>query len=207
MELWRLWIWLWEIGYQRDIPEKKLVEIHYTIDDSLYYLFRLMEIRPSLPPAAGHWFVLLRSRPGKLSNICAGIGRGQMAALKRFVSRRQEIHRMYTDLLQHVPGIGVMQNPSDDFDSNYWLTCILINFRQTGKTPEDVRRAMETKHIETRPLWKPMHLQPVFKECPFYGDGTSERLFNSGLCLPSGASLSDDQIHYVASSVISVVSE
>jgi dTDP-4-amino-4,6-dideoxygalactose transaminase len=81
----------------------------------------------------------------------------------------------------------------------------LINFQQTGKTPEDVRQIMEANHIETRPLWKPMHLQPVFKDCPFYGDGTSERLFNSGLCLPSGASLSDEQIHYVASSVISAL--
>jgi dTDP-4-amino-4,6-dideoxygalactose transaminase len=83
----------------------------------------------------------------------------------------------------------------------------LINLRQTGKTPEDIRRTMEANHIETRLLWKPMHLQPVFKDYPFYGDGTSERLFDSGLCLPSSASLSDDQIHYVASSVISIVSE
>jgi dTDP-4-amino-4,6-dideoxygalactose transaminase len=141
----------------------------------------------------------------RMSNICAGIGRGQMAALKQFVARRREIHRIYTDLLQDVPGVEVMRHPSDDFDPNYWLTCLLIDFRQTGKTPEDIRRAMEANHIETRPLWKPMHLQPVFKDCPFYGDGTSERLFNSGLCLPSGASLSDEQIHSVASSVISAL--
>jgi dTDP-4-amino-4,6-dideoxygalactose transaminase len=143
----------------------------------------------------------------RMSNICAGIGRGQMTALKRFVARRREIHRVYADLFQHVPGIEVMQHLSDDFGPNYWLTCLLINFRQTGKTPEDVRQAMEADHIETRPLWKPLHLQPVFKDCPFYGDGTSERLFNGGLCLPSGASLSDEQIRSVASSVISVVSE
>jgi dTDP-4-amino-4,6-dideoxygalactose transaminase len=141
----------------------------------------------------------------RMSNICAGIGRGQMAAVKRFVARRREIHRIYTDLLQHIPGVEVMRNPSDDVDSNYWLTCLLINFRQTGKTPEDVRLLLEANQIETRPLWKPMHLQPVFNGCPFYGDGTSERLFDSGLCLPSGASLSDEQIRYVASSLISAL--
>lgn len=141
----------------------------------------------------------------RMSNICAGIGRGQMTAVKQFVARRQEIHRIYTGLLQNVSGVEVMQSPSNDFDSNYWLTCILIDFQQTGKTPEDIRQALEMVNIETRPLWKPMHLQPVFKDYPFYGDGTSERLFDSGLCLPSGASLSDGQIHYVVSSIISVL--
>lgn len=137
----------------------------------------------------------------RMSNICAGIGRGQMTVLADHIARRRAIHALYTELLKDVPGITVMHNPSSDFDSNYWLTCILIDPVVAGFTREDIRLRLEAQNIETRPLWKPMHLQPVFTQAPFYGDGTSERLFELGLCLPSGPTLADDDIRRVVEAV------
>jgi dTDP-4-amino-4,6-dideoxygalactose transaminase len=134
----------------------------------------------------------------RMSNICAGIGRGQMFVLDEHISRRREIHDLYTLLLKDVPGIAVIQNPSDGYHSNFWLTCILVDPQFTGKSREDIRLKMEDQNVETRPLWKPMHLQPVFADAPFYGNGTSEHLFDIGLCLPSGPTLTDDDIKKVA---------
>lgn len=133
----------------------------------------------------------------RMSNICAGIGRGQMFVLDDHIARRREIHDLYTNLLKEVPGVTVMQNPGEEFDSNFWLTCILVEPDEAGKTREDIRLAMEEANIETRPLWKPLHLQPVFEQAPFYGNGTSEHLFDIGLCLPSGSSLTNEDIHRV----------
>ena len=137
----------------------------------------------------------------RMSNICAGIGRGQMTVLEDHIARRRAIHALYTELLKDVPGITVLQNPGKDFDSNYWLTCIRVDPREAGRTREDIRLHLEKENIETRPLWKPMHLQPVFANAPFYGDGTSERLFEIGLCLPSGPSLTDEDIRRVVNEI------
>jgi len=133
----------------------------------------------------------------RMSNICAGIGRGQMYVLEEHIARRREINRMYRLLLQDVPGIAFHTNPDEDFESNYWLTCIVVNPDEAGFTREDLRLRMERENIETRPLWKPMHLQPVFAGCPYYGDNTEGRLFNDGLCLPSGPILTDEDIQRV----------
>lgn len=133
----------------------------------------------------------------RMSNICAGIGRGQMFVLNDHIARRRAIHDLYTELLKDTPGITVMQNPDKDTNSNFWLTCILVNPKVAGKTREDIRLKLDSENIETRPLWKPMHLQPIFRDSPFYGNGTSERLFDIGLCLPSGSTLSDEDIHRV----------
>ncbi len=95
-------------------------------------------------------------------------------------------------------GISVLQNPSSDFDSNFWLTCITVDPPVAGCTRENIRLALDADNIESRPLWKPMHLQPVFAEAPFYGNGTSEHLFDIGLCLPSGPTLTDEDIRRVA---------
>ena len=133
----------------------------------------------------------------RMSNICAGIGRGQMFVLNDHVSRRREIHDLYTSLLKDVDGIEVMQNPDENTESNFWLTCILVDPQKAGKTREDIRLKLEAENIETRPLWKPMHLQPVFVDAPFYGNGTSERLFDVGLCLPSGPTLTNEDIKRV----------
>ena len=135
----------------------------------------------------------------RMSNICAGIGRGQMFVLEEHVARRREIHDLYVKLLDGVKGVKVMCQPEGgDFNSNYWLTCITVDPEEAGFTREDVRLALDGNNIESRPLWKPMHLQPVFKEAPFYGNGTSERLFEIGLCLPSGPMLTDQDIERVA---------
>lgn len=130
----------------------------------------------------------------RMSNICAGIGRGQMFVLDEHIARRREIHEIYTRELAEVEGITVMQNPLPEFNSNFWLSCILVDPRKAGITREDVRMKLEKEQIESRPLWKPMHLQPVFASAPYYGNGTSEELFNIGLCLPSGPTLTDEDV-------------
>ena len=139
----------------------------------------------------------------RMSNICAGIGRGQMFVLEDHVAQRREIHDLYVKLLEGVKGVKVMCQPEGgDFNSNYWLTCITVESGVAGFTREDVRLALDVDNIESRPLWKPMHLQPVFKDAPFYGNGTSERLFEIGLCLPSGPTLTDEDIERVGQVII-----
>lgn len=137
----------------------------------------------------------------RMSNICAGIGRGQMTVLDEHIARRRAIHSLYTRLLRAIPGITVQQNPAPEFNSNFWLTCIQVDPEKAGFTREDIRLHLADENIETRPLWKPMHLQPVFSQSPFYGDGTSEKLFDTGLCLPSGPSLTDEDIHRVVEEI------
>ncbi len=133
----------------------------------------------------------------RLSNICAGIGRGQMQVLDEHIARRRAIHALYSQGLESIPGIEVQQNPSTHFNSNFWLTTILIDPKQTGFDREQLRLRLEEENIESRPLWKPMHLQPVFASYPYYGGSVAERLFERGLCLPSGSGLSDDEISRV----------
>ncbi len=130
----------------------------------------------------------------RLSNICAGIGRGQMQVLDEHIARRRTIHSLYSQGLGSISGIEVQQNPSTQFNSNFWLTTILIDPKQTGFDREQLRLRLEEGNIESRPLWKPMHLQPVFASCPYYGGSVSKELFERGLCLPSGSALSDDDI-------------
>jgi len=134
----------------------------------------------------------------RMSNICAGIGRGQMYVLEDHIARRRAINQLYRKLLHDLPGITFHTNPDSDFNSNYWLTCIVIDSDKAGFTREELRLRMEQDNIETRPLWKPMHLQPVFADCPYYGDNTEGRLFDNGLCLPSGPTLTDEDIERVA---------
>lgn len=143
----------------------------------------------------------------RLSNVCAGIGRGQMLVLDSHVARRREINKLYRELLKDVPGISFHTNPSEDFNSNYWLTCIVVDPAVAGFTREDIRLRMESENIETRPLWKPMHLQPVFEGAPYYGGTVAEKLFEKGLCLPSGSTLTDGDIERVAEVVLKESSE
>lgn len=130
----------------------------------------------------------------RLSNICAGIGRGQMMVLQDRVAARQNNHKFYKQELSKLAGITVNDNPNSNFESNMWLTTIVVDSTKAGFTREELRLKMEQENIETRPLWKPLHLQPVFAASPFYGDGTSEKLFQDGLCLPSGSSLSNEDL-------------
>ena len=128
----------------------------------------------------------------RMSNICAGIGRGQMEVLNDHVIKRREMHHFYKDFFKDNNAITVFSEPNSDFFSNHWLTSIVINAKQNNnKSREDLRLLLEAHQIESRPLWKPMHLQPVFKDHPFYGGTVCEQLFSNGLCLPSGSNLNE----------------
>ena len=129
----------------------------------------------------------------RMSNICAGIGRGQMEVLESRVSLRREMHNFYVDLFKDIAGVTILSEPNKDYFSNYWLTTILIEPQlSNGIDREVVRLAFEEANIESRPLWKPMHLQPVFENYPYYGTNIAETLFEKGLCLPSGSNLTDE---------------
>ncbi|RKS50570.1 dTDP-4-amino-4,6-dideoxygalactose transaminase [Gillisia mitskevichiae] len=127
----------------------------------------------------------------RLSNISAGIGRGQMEVLDKHVNLRREMNLFYQDVFSNIEGVTVYSEPNDDYFCNNWLTIISVDENITGKNREEFRLYMEALNIECRPLWKPMHLQPVFKNMPFYGNGLAEELFESGLCLPSGSNLAN----------------
>lgn len=133
----------------------------------------------------------------RMSNICAGIGRGQMYVLEDHIKARRSNHAFYKEQLKDFQGISFLVNPNPDFQSNHWLTCIIVEPSVARFTREDLRLKMEEANIETRPLWKPMHLQPVFKDCPYYGDNVSEGLFDKGLCLPSGPLLTREDLERV----------
>jgi dTDP-4-amino-4,6-dideoxygalactose transaminase len=129
----------------------------------------------------------------RMSNICAGIGRGQMEVLDQHVALRRAMHDFYVTLFSTIEGVDVFSTPNDDYFANYWLTAITIDATKTnGITRETLRLAFEAANIESRPLWKPMHLQPIFERYPYYGSNIAETLFVNGLCLPSGSNLSDD---------------
>lgn len=129
----------------------------------------------------------------RMSNIVAGIGRGQLEVLDERVNQRRENFSFYKKLFTSIQGVSLLEEPDQRYFSNYWLTSIRIDPRQTGGiTREDLRIAFERENIESRPLWKPMHLQPVFEKYPVYENGISETLFHEGLCLPSGSNLSED---------------
>lgn len=131
----------------------------------------------------------------RLSNISAGIGRGQMYVLDEHIARRRAIHALYVEKLKNTPGITVMQPRSNvDLHPNYWLSTILVNSQEAGFTYQELSVRLTAADIESRPLWKPMHLQPVFAKAPAYVNGVSEALFAQGLCLPSGPMVTDEDV-------------
>ncbi|TXI89279.1 MAG: aminotransferase class I/II-fold pyridoxal phosphate-dependent enzyme [Chryseobacterium sp.] len=134
----------------------------------------------------------------RMSNIVAGIGRGQMEVLKDRVAARRAMHNFYIDLFSNIEGVTVFSESNDDFYSNHWLSAVIVDPEITGKDREGLRHAFLEDNIESRPLWKPMHLQPVFETSPYYGGNVSEKLFDNGLCLPSGSNLSDDDRERIA---------
>lgn len=139
----------------------------------------------------------------RLSNICAGIGRGQMQVLDDHIQLRRNMNEFYKDLFAEKEGVTVFAEPDSNYFSNHWLTCITVNSSKTGYTAEEMRLTLEKDNIESRPLWKPMHMQPVFNNAPYYGEKTSEELFMHGLCLPSGSNLKDAE----KQRIISVLSQ
>ena len=127
----------------------------------------------------------------RLSNICAAIGLGQMEVLEERVARRREIYARYKAALAR-PGIAFMPEP-EGLHSTRWLTALTIDPTETDITREDIRLMLLEHQIESRPLWKPMHMQPLYAGAPYHGNGFDERLFANGLCLPSGSDMTDEQ--------------
>jgi dTDP-4-amino-4,6-dideoxygalactose transaminase len=141
----------------------------------------------------------------RMSNICAGIGRGQMEVLDKHVALRRHMHDFYVELFKAIEGVTVFTAPSQDYFANYWLSAITIDENKTkGITRETLRLAFEAENIESRPLWKPMHLQPIFEHYPYYGATVAENLFETGLCLPSGSNLTDNDRERIASVITAV---
>jgi len=134
----------------------------------------------------------------RMSNICAGIGRGQMTVLEDHICHHKHVHELYQELFKDAEGIEVQVNPNVEYDSNYWLSTLLL--RKEIDT-EAFCLELDKAGIEARPLWKPMHLQLVFKDAPAYINGVSERLFKTGICLPSGPWVTDEDVRYIVETV------
>jgi dTDP-4-amino-4,6-dideoxygalactose transaminase len=142
-----------------------------------------------------------------MSNVCAGIGRGQLEVLDERVAQRRANFFFYKEFFKDIEGVTFLEEVENSF-SNFWLTTILVDEKLTGGiTGETIRLALEKGNIEARPLWKPMHLQPIFETSPFYGDGTSEKLFGQGLCLPSGSNMTDDDRERISNTLKSIFKE
>jgi dTDP-4-amino-4,6-dideoxygalactose transaminase len=137
----------------------------------------------------------------RLSNLLAAVGRAQLELLPERVEARRRINHRYRELLADTPGISFMPEAAHG-ESNCWLTCILVDPVAAGTDRERIRLALEVEDIESRPLWKPMHLQPVYEDAPMYGGATSARLFQHGLCLPSGSALTDDDQRRVVETLL-----
>lgn len=143
----------------------------------------------------------------RMSNIVAGIGRGQMEVLNDRVEARRKMHDFYVDAFKDIDGIEVFSEPNEEYYSNHWLSAIVIDENITGKNREDLRLAFLEDNIESRPLWKPMHLQPVFADASYYGTNVAEKLFDDGLCLPSGSNLTDEDRARIAIKIKEVFSK
>jgi dTDP-4-amino-4,6-dideoxygalactose transaminase len=129
----------------------------------------------------------------RMSNICAGIGLAQMRILEKNLKARKEMYFFYKSIFDSITGVKLLEGLNSHYLSNHWLSTIVIEPNvKNGVTREELRIAFEKENIESRPLWKPMHLQPIFEKYPYYGNKVAEELFEKGLCLPSGSNLSDD---------------
>jgi dTDP-4-amino-4,6-dideoxygalactose transaminase len=129
----------------------------------------------------------------RLSNISAGIGRGQMQVLDSHIAKRRAMHDFYVALFADIEGVTVFSEPTTDYFANHWLTAItVVPDTTTGITRETLRLALESENIESRPLWKPMHMQPIFSKYRYFGKNVAEQLFENGLCLPSGSNLTEN---------------
>ena len=139
----------------------------------------------------------------RMSNICAGIGRGQMEVLQQRIWQRRSNYQFYKSAFAGLRYIKFLDEPNSEYYSNRWLTAITIEGAPV--TREDVRMSLVANNIDCRPLWKPLHLQPVFEHTPYYGSNCSERLFEKGLCLPSGSNLTEDELNRVVAQIYQAI--
>ena len=137
----------------------------------------------------------------RMSNVCAGIGRGQLSELSKKVARRRSHFAAYTEAFKNLPGL-MMQPEAHWGKSTHWLTCLTIDPQKSPVSREEVRLSLEKEEIESRPIWKPLHLQPVFKEAEYHGRGVSDRIFDQGLCIPSGSGMTDSERQLVIDAVL-----
>lgn len=142
----------------------------------------------------------------RLSNISAGIGRGQMTVLQKYLDHHRRLAAIYQELFAAMPGVTYHANPTPESDSNYWLSTVEIDQEITGCTPDMVRQHLAKLNIETRLLWKPMHLQPVYADAPAYVNGVSEYLFGRGLCLPSGPWVTPEEVKMIVDEIAYLIS-
>lgn len=140
----------------------------------------------------------------RLSNISAAIGCAQIEQIEERLARRRRIHSLYAEAFAETPVLRIHDNPTADYDSNFWLTTALLD-DSCGLTPDELRLALLDRKIETRLLWRPMHMQPLYAEAPYYGTGISDRLFDRGICLPSGSSLDDGSIERVVDAIREII--
>ncbi len=133
----------------------------------------------------------------RLSNVTAGIGRGQMEVLDKHIGFRRDMNVFYKEIFEAVEGIEVFTEPSKEIFSNHWLSCITVGTNSKKLTREKIRLSLAEDNIESRPLWKPMHMQPVFQNAPYYGSNVAETLFETGLCLPSGSNLIEEDMNRI----------
>lgn len=141
----------------------------------------------------------------RMSNICAGIGRGQVEVLEDRVQARRLMSKFYVELFKDIPGVTVFTEPNADYFSNHWLSAITIDPQSAGINREDLRLGLQNVNIESRPLWKPMHMQPIFSNSPYYGNNICEDLFEKGLCLPSGSNLTNDDRDRISDAIFNII--
>ena len=139
----------------------------------------------------------------RMSNISAAIGCGQMEVLPHRILKRRSNFEFYKNSFSNTKELQLLEEPDEDFFSNHWLTTLLVE--SDAVTREDLRLALVAQNIDCRPVWKPMHLQPVFADAPYYGSGVSEQLFDKGLCLPSGSNMSDTELYQVTSVILHTI--
>lgn len=140
----------------------------------------------------------------RMSNVCAAIGRGQMEVLPERIAKRRANFAFYQNALSAYKGFEFLTEP-EGFFSNRWLSAVLINEELLGVSRQEIAAALAKVNIESRPLWKPMHLQPIFEQYPFYGAGVAAELFDKGLCLPSGSNLTDGELDRVVGEIITLL--
>lgn len=141
----------------------------------------------------------------RMSNICAGIGRGQMEVLDDRVEARRKNNQFYKEIFQNVAGVELLTEPNEAYFSNHWLSAITIDPEKAGFTCEHLRLELLKEQIESRPLWKPMHLQPIFQDAEYLGNGVAEKLFVNGLCLPSGSNLTDEDLARISTVIKNIL--
>ncbi|WP_346883537.1 aminotransferase class I/II-fold pyridoxal phosphate-dependent enzyme [uncultured Algibacter sp.] len=141
----------------------------------------------------------------RMSNVLAGIGRGQMEVIDKHIGLRRSMNTFYKDIFKNIEGVRVFYELNQDYFSNHWLSCIVIDKTVTGFSREDLRLHLLKHNIESRPLWKPMHLQPVFKKASYYGGNISENLFEQGLCLPSGSNLGNREKAIIRKTILEYI--